>query len=79
MIMYILVLNKQESPWLQVEIFYAVFPTLEGYDTWVDLIILGIVDFNVIFLMDCFSHYHYILDCNSKTMTLVMLGVYMIQ
>ena len=49
--------------------------SLAGYDTWVDLIILGMVDFDVILGMDWLSPYHVVLDCNAKTVTLAMPGV----
>ena len=48
---------------------------LAGYETWVDLIILGMVNFDVILGMDWLSPYHVVLDCNAKTVTLAMLGV----
>ncbi|XP_069147009.1 uncharacterized protein [Solanum lycopersicum] len=43
--------------------------------TPVDLIILGMVDFDVILGMDWLSPYHAILDFNAKTLTLTMPGV----
>ena len=49
--------------------------SLAGYDTWVDLIILGMVEFDVILGMDWLSPYHAVLDCNVKTVTLAMRGV----
>jgi len=48
---------------------------LAGYETLVDLIILGMVNFDVILGMDWLSPYHVVLDCNAKTVTLAMLGV----
>ena len=45
------------------------------YDTWVDLIILGMVDFDVILGMESLSPYHAVLDCNAKTVTLAIPGV----
>ena len=48
---------------------------MAGYDTWVDLIILGLVDSYVILGMYWLSLYHAILDCNAKTMNLAMPGV----
>lgn len=45
-----------------------------GYDTWVDMIILEMVDFHVILGMDWLSLYHAILDCYAKTVTLAMPG-----
>ena len=49
--------------------------SLAWYDTWVDLIILGMVDFDVIFGMDWLSPYNVVLDCNAKTVTLAMPGI----
>lgn len=46
--------------------------TLLGYDTWVDFIILDMMDFDVILGMDCLSPYHAALNCHAKTITLVM-------
>ncbi|XP_069144551.1 uncharacterized protein [Solanum lycopersicum] len=40
-----------------------------------DLIILGMVDFDVILGMDWLSPYHAVLECNAKTVTLAMPGV----
>ena len=48
---------------------------LAGYETLVDLIILGMVNFDVILGMDWLSPYHVVLDCNAKTVTLAMPGV----
>ncbi|MBX4377745.1 hypothetical protein K4H02_22060, partial [Mycobacterium tuberculosis] len=48
---------------------------MAGYDTWVDLIILGMVDFDVFLGIDWLSPYHVVLDCNAKTVTLAMPGV----
>ncbi|WMV07257.1 hypothetical protein MTR67_000642 [Solanum verrucosum] len=48
---------------------------LVGYDIWVDLIILRMVDLDIILGMDQISLHHSILDCYVKTMTLAMSGV----
>ncbi|XP_069143489.1 uncharacterized protein [Solanum lycopersicum] len=48
--------------------------SLAGYDTWVYLIILGMVVFDVILGMDCLSPYHVVLDFNAKTVTLALPG-----
>ena len=45
------------------------------YDTWVDLIIRGMVDFDVILVMDLLSPYHIVLHCNAKTLTLSIPSV----
>ena len=49
--------------------------TFMGYDTWVDLMILDMVDFDIILGMSWLSPYHAILDCHTKTVTLAMPGI----
>jgi len=44
---------------------YAV--TIRGYEMRVDLLLLSMVDFDVIFGMDWLSPYLSILDCHAKT------------
>ncbi|XP_070046306.1 uncharacterized protein [Nicotiana tomentosiformis] len=44
-------------------------------ETGVDLLLLDMVDFDVIFGMDWMSSYHVILDCHAKMMTLAMPGL----
>ncbi|XP_069148015.1 uncharacterized protein [Solanum lycopersicum] len=63
------------KPLVVNQVYRSCLVSLAGYDTWVDLIILGMVDFDVILGMDWVSPYHDVLDCNSKTVTLVMTGV----
>lgn len=46
-----------------------------GYETLVDLIILVMVDFDVMFVMDWLSPFHAILNCNAMSVTLAMPGV----
>lgn len=46
-----------------------------GYDTWVDLVILHMVDFDVILGVSWLSPYHAILDCHAKTITIVIDGI----
>ena len=46
-----------------------------GCETWVDLIILVMVDFDVILCIDWLAPYHAILDCYAKIGTLALLGV----
>ena len=43
--------------------------TFVGHDTWVDLIVLDMVDFDVILGMDWVSPYHVVLYYYAKTMT----------
>lgn len=45
------------------------------YDTWVDLIILHMVDFDVILSMNWLSSYHVILDWRAEIVTLAVPGV----
>ena len=63
------------KPLVVDRVYRSCLVSLAGYDTWVDLIILGMVDFDVILGMDWLSHYHAVLDCNAKTVTLAMPGV----
>ncbi|XP_070009846.1 uncharacterized protein [Nicotiana sylvestris] len=49
--------------------------TICGYETRVDLLLLGIVDFDVILGVDWLSPYDATLDCHVKTMTLAMPGL----
>lgn len=57
------------------QVYRSCVVTLLRHNTWVDLIILDMVDFNVILDMDCLFLYHLVLDCYAKTVTLVMLDV----
>ena len=63
------------KPLVVDRVYRSCLVSLAGYDTWVDLIILGMVDFDVILGMDWLSPYHVVLDCNAKTVTLAMPGV----
>ena len=49
--------------------------SLARYDTWIDLIILGIVDFYIILGMYWLSPYHVVLICNAPLVTLAMPSV----
>lgn len=55
-------------------IYRSYLVSLDGYDTWVDMIILDMVDFNVILVIDWFTLYGTIFYSYAKTMTIVMLG-----
>ena len=57
------------------QVYRSCLVSLAGYDIWVELIILGMIDFDVIFAMDWLSPYHDVLDCNAKTVTLAMPGI----
>ncbi|WMV33341.1 hypothetical protein MTR67_026726 [Solanum verrucosum] len=57
----------------QVYRYYVV--SFVGYDSWTHLIILGMVDFDVIFFMDWISLHHAILEYSfAKTKTFVIQG-----
>lgn len=45
-----------------------------GDDTWVDMIFLDMVDFDIYFFLDLMSSYHDILDWSAKIGTLVVPG-----
>ena len=63
------------KPLVVDRVYRSCLISLGGYETWVDLIILGMVDFDVILGMDWISPYHAVLDCNAKTVTLAMPGI----
>ena len=63
------------KPLVVDRVYRSCLISLGGYETWVDLIILGMVDFDVILGMDWLSPYHVVLDCNAKTVTLAMPGI----
>ena len=52
------------------KVYRSCLVTLVGSSTYVDLIILETVDFDVILGMTWLSPYFAILDCNAKTVTL---------
>lgn len=45
------------------------------YKTWVDLVILDMIDFDVILRMSWLSLYHAIPDCRANTISISMLGI----
>ena len=53
------------KPLVVDRVYRSCLVSLAGYDTWVDLIIQGMVDFDVILGMDWLSPYHVVLDCNA--------------
>ncbi|WMV14141.1 hypothetical protein MTR67_007526 [Solanum verrucosum] len=54
---------------------YNVCPILfMGFQTWDDLIILDMTDFNIILSMTCLSLYYVVLNCNAKSVTLEISG-----
>lgn len=48
--------------------------TLAGYETYVDIIILDMIDFDVTLGIDWLSLYRVILDCYAKIVTLAIPG-----
>ncbi|XP_070050557.1 uncharacterized protein [Nicotiana tomentosiformis] len=56
-------------------VYQSCLVTIGDYETRVDLLLLGMVDFGVILGMDWLLSYHAILDYHAKTMTLAMLGL----
>lgn len=57
----------------QVYIGYMV--TLQGFDTWVDSILLDMLDFNIILGIEWLAPHHVVLHCYAKTVTLVILRI----
>lgn len=45
-----------------------------SFDTWADLIILDMTNFDIILGMNCLSSYYVFLNCNTKSLTLEILG-----
>ncbi|XP_070034443.1 uncharacterized protein [Nicotiana tomentosiformis] len=60
-------------------IYRSCVVTIEGLKTRVDLLLLSMVDFDVILGMNWLSPCHAILDCHTKTMTLAITGLPMIE
>ena len=63
------------EPLVVDQVYQSYLVSLAVYDTWVDLTILGMVDFDVILRMNWLTTYHAILDCNAKTVTIAMPSV----
>ncbi|WMV19603.1 hypothetical protein MTR67_012988 [Solanum verrucosum] len=54
---------------------YCTCPILfMGFQTWADLVILDMTDFNIILGMSLLSPYYDVLNCNAKYMTLKITG-----
>ncbi|WMV33599.1 hypothetical protein MTR67_026984 [Solanum verrucosum] len=54
---------------------YRACPILfKGFQTWTDLVILDMTDFDVIICMTWLSSYYVVLNCNTKSVTLEISG-----
>lgn len=58
-----------------VDQVYRIFLLFMGYQTWDDLVILHIVDFDIILGMSWLSLYHVILDYHTKIVIVAMQGI----
>lgn len=56
----------------------AYMVTLQGFDTWADLILLDMLNFDIILGMDWLTSHHAMLDCYAKTVTLVIPKIFKI-
>ena len=45
-----------------------------GFQTWDDLVILDMIDFDIIIGMNWLSPYYVVLNCNTNFVTLEILG-----
>ncbi|XP_049378055.1 uncharacterized protein LOC125842786 [Solanum stenotomum] len=63
------------EPLVVNRVYRSCFVVLSGYETWVDMILLDMLDFDVILGMDWLSLYHVLLDCYAKTLTLAIPGI----
>lgn len=57
------------------QVYQSCVVTFVGRETWVDLIILDMVDFDIIVGMDWLASYHATLDCYVEIVTLATSGV----
>ncbi|XP_049387927.1 uncharacterized protein LOC125852238, partial [Solanum stenotomum] len=63
------------EPLVVNRVYRSFLVVLSGYETWVDMILLDMLDFDVILGMDWLSPYHALLDCYAKTVTLAIPGI----
>ncbi|XP_049381184.1 uncharacterized protein LOC125845686 [Solanum stenotomum] len=63
------------EPLVVNRVYRSCLVVLSGYETWVDMILLDMLDFDVILGMDWLSPYHALLDCYAKTVTLAIPGI----
>lgn len=55
------------------QVYRAFVVTFSGCKTWIDLIVLDMIDFDFILGMDLLAPYFVVLDCYVKIITLVLL------
>ncbi|XP_049414692.1 uncharacterized protein LOC125877444 [Solanum stenotomum] len=63
------------EPLVVNRVYRSCLVILSGYETWVDMVLLDMLDFDVILGMDWLSPYHALLDCYAKTVTLAIPGI----
>lgn len=56
-------------------VFKSCIMTTSNVETYADLIVLDMLDFNMILGMDWLSYYHAVMDCFSKIVTLAMTDI----
>lgn len=56
-------------------LYHSAMVTVGGFEIMVDLLLLNMLDFDVIFGMDWLSRYHAILYCQGMTLMLTVLGL----
>ena len=54
------------------QVYRSYFVSFVGYDNWVYMVILGMLDFDTIISLDFIDLHHVILDCNANTVTLAI-------
>lgn len=64
-----------EESLIRDRVYQSCIVNLIRRETLVDLIILGMVDFDILLGIDLFSSYHVVLHCYTKTLTLSIFGV----
>lgn len=56
-------------------VFRSCVVTVRDVDAYADLTVLSMLDFDIILFMDRLAHYHAVMDCFAKTVTLAMPGI----
>lgn len=56
-------------------VFISCVVIVSDVDTYADLIILDMLNFDVVLGIDWLAHYHTVMDCFAKTITLAMPGI----